>query len=401
MRKILSLFAVVTVIGGSLAADGIPVAQAPSVTPAPTVVTWYGMAMLRLREEIVTNSQTNGSTEEKATYSNQVAYKIGAKVKPNDQVTLQFELGNDWNATEEVKGIPGNYYAKRDPMTPWFSLAFAEWNPGYAHVTAGIIPVRETTLMNLLGVSIWTNKTYALAAHLQWGVLTNFGQTALRVGAPILKNDFKLGVEIMSAVIEQRPALLGIDNMNANSPAVEFLIEVPMSYKAFTATPQFYVIPNRSFNNTLLKGDAEIGVGTDFGYQLNEGASFRGGLAFAQNSNAESYRAGDSVATDPFDASKGKQLDMPFDRSGLLGTIGATIKMGPGKFVIDLNINTYTDEKSVTIDDIYSFFDLKYGWAVNKNFTVMPRVRLFGVMPKVKYDSKLATRPELILSGAF
>jgi hypothetical protein len=79
--------------------------------------------MLRLREEVVTNSRKDGFTEQSATYSNQIAYKIGAKMKPNDQVALQFELGNDWNGTEQVQGIPGNYLGKRNALTPWFSLA--------------------------------------------------------------------------------------------------------------------------------------------------------------------------------------------------------------------------------------------------------------------------------------
>jgi len=44
-----------------------------------------------------------GKTEEAQRIRHQIAYHIGAKAKPNDQVTLQFDIGNDWYATEDVK----------------------------------------------------------------------------------------------------------------------------------------------------------------------------------------------------------------------------------------------------------------------------------------------------------
>ena len=403
MRKVLSIVAVLVLSGAVLAADGTSVASTPkpAVAPAPTAITWYGMAMFRLREEIVTNTMTDGSTEQSATYVNQLGYKIGAKVKPNDQVSLQFELGNDWCGTDEVDGIPGNYLGKRNPYTPWFSLAFVQWDPGYMHIAAGIIPVRETALMDLLGVSILYNKIYAKASQLQWGVLTNFSQTGLRLGAPILKEEFKLGVEAMSAVIEQRPSITGLDTMKFNSSAIEYLLEVPMSCKTLSAVPQVFVIPNRSFNKKTQNGNIEVGAGADIGYKMNDAVSFRAGFAYAQNSNDNSYRAGDSVAVDPFDATKGNKPDTAFERSGINVTLGSSIMAGPGKLDVDLNLSTDKNAKNPDIDDIYEFVDLKYGWMLNKNFIIMPRLRLFIAEPKVTFDSKLTTRPELIFTGSF
>jgi hypothetical protein len=270
------------------------------------------------------------------------------------------------------------------------------------HVAAGIIPVKGTALMDMLGNSILTNKTYAKAAQHQWGVLTNFSQTGLRIGAPILKDEFKLGVELMSAVIEQRPATLGIDSMKLNASAVEFLLEVPLSSGALTATPQLFVIPNRIFNKKTQEGDMELGAGGDVGYKLSETISFRAGFGYAQNSNANSFRAGDSVVKDPYAAIPVSVPDKAFERSGIIATIGSSIKMGPGKLDVDLNMSTDVDAKDTAmVDDLYSFVDLKYGWLLNKNFIVMPRLRLFITMPKTAYDSKLTTRPELILTGSF
>ncbi|MDD5673763.1 MAG: hypothetical protein PHC61_06355, partial [Chitinivibrionales bacterium] len=355
-------------------------------------------AMFRLRDEIVSDKPTGGlPMRDSAAYTNQIAYHIGAKVKANDQVSLAFDIGNDWYATDEFKGITGNYYTKRDPASPWFDLAYVQWDPGYMHIVAGIIPVKGSALMDLLGVSLFTNKNYAKAAHLPWGVITNFSQTGLRIGAPICKDQFKLGIELMTAMIEQRPALLGLDSMLINHPAVELYLELPMSFAqvaGLNVTPQIFIIPNRTYNKLTDKNDMELGLGLDAGYKLSDMITLRSGIGYAQNSNDNSYRVTDTAIVDPLNTK-------PFKRSGINFNIGATVKVGPGKIDGDFNLSTCKDDKNTNINDLYPFVDLKYGWAVNKNFILMPRCRFFIQLPKTAYDYKLTTRPELIFTGTF
>jgi len=224
-----------------------------------------------------------------------------------------------------------------------------------------------------------------MAAHIPWGVVTNFGQTALRLGAPILKDDFKLGVDVSTATIEYRAIGLGIDTMKFNSPAIEFLLEAPMSVAGFSVKPQAFVIPNRSFNVATKKSDMEFGAGVDLGYKLNDQFNLRAGFGYAHNSNNNS---------------KGP-IDTAFDRTGTNSNIGTTVILGPGKLDFDFNLSTEYNDKDTTINDIYPFFDIKYGWAVNKNFVIMPRCRFFISLPKVAYDSKTTIRPELIFCGVF
>ena len=396
-------------------------APAPVVAPKPAApsgiqLTWYGMAMLRLREEIITNWLATKDREEKATFSYQIAYKLGLKVKPNDQTLIQFELGNDWYATEEAYGIPGNYYQKRNPLTPWFCLAYAQWDPGYLHLQAGIIPVRGTPLMDLLGVSILLNRTYKMAAHLPWGVVTNFSQTGLRLGAPILKGekaeDFNIGVDLMSAVLEQRQILAGIDTMKLNPIAVEFLLEVPMTVAGLNLTPQAFIVPNRSYNRSTGKSDLEFGAGFDLGYKVNPDIVLRGGFGYARNSNLNSYKNADGtynmmydVIPDPTvsktDTINSKLDNVGFDRWGTNLNVGTTIALGPGKLDLDFNLSNEQNSCDTTVNDWYPFVDVKYGWALTKNFILMPRVRFFMVAPHVKYDFKETTRPELIFTGVF
>jgi hypothetical protein len=370
-----------------------PAPEAPAAIKAPLDVAWYGMAMLRIREDLVTNFKKDGSrnyrkidtVQANATLSQRFAYKLGGKFKPNKELLLQFELGNDWFATEEVPGVDGNFYTKREKYFPWFSLAYALWDPGYLHVAAGIIPVKGTALMDLLGVSMFFNKRYQQAAHLSWGILTNFSQTGLRIGAPIMKDDFKLGADFMMAVIQQRSAILGNDTMKINYPAWEMLLEFPMDFLSFNITPQGYIIPYRTYNKDTKHGDFEYGAGVDFGYKINDNFKLRAGFGIAQNSNISSAEKNDSL----------------FIRLGTNSNIGTTIKLGPGKIDFDFNLSSEYNGKDTSVNDLYPFLDIKYGWSVNKNFIIMPRCRLFYIFPKAMYDYKLTTRPELIFTGSF
>jgi hypothetical protein len=398
----------------------VPAPIPAAVVPTGPSLTWSGMAMFRLRDEIITNFLKTKNKEEKATASYQIAYKLGLKVKPNDQTLIQFELGNDWYATEEIYGLPGNYYLKRNPLTPWFCLAYAQWDPGtmdngkwepgFMHIQAGIIPVKGTALMDLLGVSIFLNRSYKLAAHLPWGVVTNFGQTGLRLGAPILKGDFTLGVDVMSAVLEQRQIALGIDSMKLNPIAAEFELEVPMNIAGLNVTPQAFIIPNRSYNKGNGKSDLEFGAGFDLGYKPNADVAFRGGFGYARNSNRNSAARNNLVFDtygDPFTIlGKTDTVNMfidsaKFDRWGTNLNVGTTVKLGPGKLDLDFNLSNEQNMYDTTVNDWYPFVDLKYGWALTKNFILMPRVRFFMAVPHVKYNLKETTRPELIFTGVF
>ncbi len=427
MRAILSVVSLLAFCGYVFAADTttvVPAAPAPEKTvqsaplkvekPAAKVekpaaaasVSWYGMAMLRLREDVSTNYLKNGLTMEGAQYSYQIAYKVGVNAKPNDQTLINLELGNDWYGTETATGIPGNYYLKRESLTPWFSLAYAQWDPGYMHILAGIVPVKGSMMMDLVGASILNNRTYKTAAHTPWGTVTNFGQTGLKLGAPILNGPFSLGIDMTSAIFEHRSVVLATTGMQYNSTAVEFLLDLPMKIAGLSANPQVFITPNRTYSVTKKKGDIEYGAGMDLGYKLNDMASLRAGYAYARNSNAMSW--GDSVWKDPFNqtAAGGKMYDKFYDRYGTETGIGTTLKFATGKLDFDFLLSNDVNLSDTTVNDWYPFFDIKYAWAINKNFSITPRVRLFFTelnqnAPTNAYNNQLKTRPEIIITGTF
>jgi len=72
--------------------------QHAAMAPAP-LVTWSGLAMLRLRDEIISNNWKNGTDQENANFFISDRLSFGAKIKRNDQLCLGFDIGNDWYAT--------------------------------------------------------------------------------------------------------------------------------------------------------------------------------------------------------------------------------------------------------------------------------------------------------------
>jgi hypothetical protein len=357
----------------------VPVVKTPAVSTS--TITWSGMAMLRLREEITSNQYKTGVDSNRAVGTYQLGYKFGAKIKPNDQVLIQFDIGNNWYSTDNVTGkLSGDTL-----YTPSFSLAYAQWDPGYMHILAGIIPVKGSAMMDLIGVSLHFNKSYKKAGHIPWGVYSNFSQTGLKIGMPIMKDAFKLDFDFTAAMIEYRSAAYKADGWKFNCSALELLFDVPMSIAGATIKPQLCLIPNRSYNSSTNKSDMEAGAGIDLGYKVNNNVNLRAGFGYAHNSNTNSHEGSKN-----------------FDRTGLNSNIGTTIGMGPGKFDFDFNLSTEKDEKDTDVNDVYPFVDIKYAYnGLNKNFIITPRCRFFLTYPNAKYDAIYTIRPEVIITSAF
>jgi hypothetical protein len=120
----------------SAAAQTPAPAPKPAVAPAGPTLTWSGLAMIRLREDIIKNNYAAGTeiAVGSRNYSNRLAYKLGAKIQTSSQVSLMFELGNEWYATELVSGgdpmtLPSG--SQRHILNLLFLQAWAQWDPGY------------------------------------------------------------------------------------------------------------------------------------------------------------------------------------------------------------------------------------------------------------------------------
>ncbi len=366
------------------------VVSAAETAPPPAVsFTPYGLSQFRFRYDITTVN----ANDKKATtgnYYNRLGYKFGVNVKAGDQTTFQFEIGNDWASTEEVTNIDdatkeaGVFKRYR----PYVHLASVKWNPGYMHIMTGIIPIKGTPMLDLIGRSIDKHqKNYAEAAHTSWAISTDNSLIGLNAGVPILKDAFKLGVEFTTAMLESRKATSQVDEFRSNASAVALMLGVPMTAGGVTINPQFFVTPSRNLSvdpDGKKNRDPELAGGLNFLFKFSDAASMNTGIGAARISNKNSRS--DTIPE--------------YKRTGVNATAGTAIKIGPGKLNFDFQISFNNDSKKKDSLEVYPFVDLKYGWNVNKHFTLMPRMRGFWyIYPNEKVKSLV--RPEIIFAGSF
>lgn len=345
----------------------------------------YGMAQYRLRYEFVSVVKDNESRSS-GSYLNMIGYKAGLKAS-FDKVMFQFEIGNDWGSTEIVNAENYNYLKRRDSYYPYFSLAFFHWDPGFMHIQGGIVPVKGTSVTDLLAASLYNKGiNYKGAPQTPWSVITNGSMQGLRIGAPLSKNDFKIGFDFFTTVISQRAADLKEDFVT-NADGVLFMLELPIAYKSLTILPQFIAIPYRKYDKINKEKDHEFMGGIEGGIKVNDAFSLRFGYGFAAfNQNVLSdTSSSESVQT--------KQI-------GMNGGIGSTISIGPGKLDVDLRIGYDEDLKTEKDREVFPFLDSKYTWALNKHFSIAPRLRIF-VTTTEKEITTVKTRPELMFTGSF
>jgi hypothetical protein len=382
------------------------VAPVPAAVPAPVVsqapegikTTFYGMAMYRFRWIAYANYRKDQGIETATDYQNKLAYKAGVKVKVNDEVSGQFEAGNDWYGTESVEAVnKGNFLNSHRDIYPYFSLAYMKWNPGCFFIDVGIIPVPGSSLLDLIGTGfsaadINSGTAYQKAAHTSWGIITNFSLPGARLGMPILKEDFKLGVELVTSVLEERTVTAMIpDSLRDNNSGIMLMAGIPMSTGLLTLKPSVIINFSRFYRDSASvkdKADNEYGLGVEAGYKVSSAACVRLGLGYAHMANKNSRLPAQAE----------------FDEEGVDGNIGTTLALGPGKLDCDFTLSTDENSKAGVSRAYYPFVDVKYGWAVNKNFTIKPRTRLFftrAAKNDSKYVTKFVTWPEIILYGEF
>jgi len=368
-------------------------------------VTTYGLAQYRLRTDI-TNYQGNGKSGTSVDYSNRIAFYLGAAAKLNDQVSMQLQVGNDWVSTEDVNylaGNPSNTKKSYPPFSvPYFSLAYVKYDPGIFHVTAGIIPLLSNGTLDLIERSLSAG-SYNGAALVSWAVGTNNSIMGAQIGMPLVKGNFKMGVDLFSTVLEPRKQVSGDEKANSinekprgNPSSVMFVGDIPMSVGKLTITPEVTGILNRLYNTRTEKGDHEIAAGLSAGMKFNKVNSISFSTAYSMLSNGNSKLAAGTTSDTAESA--------VYDYSGYIAGVGGTFAAGPGAILIDITYSFNDDSELKNVLAQYLFGDLKYAWSINKYVTLTPRVRLFTtIYPESNpgLDTKNLIRPELIITGKF
>jgi hypothetical protein len=390
MLKLMSMAAVLLLAAVLFAQDAATPPAGPTVTP-------FGMAQYRLRLRLMSTKPTTGDATSAMNYRNQIAYFIGTNVKVNEVVSLGFQIGDDATSTEEAS------FLQQKTTPTWISQAWAKMDAGVVNLTFGVLPVTGNATLDLIERSLNNTGalagTYAKAAEVSWPVGTNASLEAVKIGVPLLKDNFKLGIDLTQAVITNRTQAEAKDPVS-NPPSVMFLLNIPMSIAALTVTPDVAFTLNRDVNVYTEKSDPEIGAGISVGYKLSDKISFSAKGAIAMHSNDNCYK----TAKDTVIATVRDTVDITnFQYTGILGGVGTVIGVGPGKLMLDVNGSTFEDKKNSATKGTYIFADLKYGFCMvekaRKNITVMPRVRLF--LDQLETMDKQEIRPELIFIGKF
>ena len=432
-----------------------PIAAAPEPAPEPAKVekpkpslevTPYGTASYRFRGRLwnasspeVNDNKVSGSV---ADYFNLLGWFVGLKAKVDDQLTLEFRIGNDFNAGEEVSWIRNNgSQGTRTDINnaTYVHLAYATWNPGPVYLSGGVIPVSSNGTLDLLERSL-NMGSYGDAIFQTWQSVMNNRLTAIKLGVPILQDDFKLGVELTSSIIDRNASVgslisnqgttgrNGQDNGAAkepapNPPSVLVIVDVPISAGDLKVTPEFTGVINRNYNRTIKEGDHELLFGLSGSYKVNKELSLNLSGAYGMISNEKSQVVSDAATQAGYgyparSSTAAKVSEFPeYDSRGLIAGIGCSYKVGPGSLAIDFKYgNSYdagSSEFTVAGEEIDAktatnktdiLGDVRYTWNVHSKFSIQPRWRLYMTMYDEKsghISQKMENRPELILTGQF
>jgi len=388
-----------------------PAAAAPAAAPAAkpeTKVDFYGAVQYRFRDRIHSLTDTSDNSGSTNDYMNLFAWRLGVKAKVDGALSLQIQIGNDWNAGEEVTWTANNTKANRAPAGQNFSVHIAsfKWNPGYLFVEGGVISLSSNGTLDLLERSLSLGH-YGEAGFQGWATETNSSMMGIKLGVPILTEGVKISAELFESVIDQRAQTLAAkDNIAGNPTSPIFVFTLPVEAGALKITPEVTMILNRNWNNNIEKGDNEFLVGGAVGYKVNDGVSvsLAGGFGSVSNENSKAgtySTPGNRTTSISQDAAD----SLPFyNANGLLIGAGTAIKAGPGNLQIDFKYNNTknTENEDGTSTD-YFYTDLRYGIKVHDKVTVTPRYRnYYRTLPKNNVNaSRMENRLELILEGAF
>jgi len=317
-----------------------PVAEIPAPVPVPeakpakpeTKVEFYGSASYRFRgrlwyasaDKIEKDKDGNPIVDKKTgeydrkdssastfDYLNLLGWQFGAKVKVDDQLSLQFQIGNDWNSGESVtwlnnKSPKGNNGSRTATDNLYVHLAYATWNPGPFTLTGGVIPVVSNGTLDLLERSLSTG-SYGEAIFETWSSQLNNSLIALKLGVPVVASDgLNVNAEITTSVIDARSQKLigglgttgaaGVDAADslvtdpANNPTAALLIlDVPIAAGAIKFTPEITTVLNRNYNSKLKKSDVEFIGGLAASYKLNSNVTLSLNGAFGTIGNENTF----------------------------------------------------------------------------------------------------------------
>jgi hypothetical protein len=282
---------------------------------------------------------------------------------------------------------------------------YFKWTVAKFALSAGIIPVEENTVLNLVmyeGVKYGTYKINASPGDNlnigdnPWCVQMNNSQKGVALNYGIKESgNFSLKVGVLSAMAKDTASYIYKPGEKFNNDQVRFMLTVPMAYKGsfITAMPIFHVRTNIFQSANGMNTNHSYAGGLDVGIKPIDLLATKFGFAYGTYKNDAQKNDPTYTATNPF---------------GLLGYVGFIAKPGFGQVDADFDYSLAQDKLNTNLGGIkfedrhyqLFFMDLKYGMPI-KNLTFMPRFRLWHRFNDVTGNTLTTIRHEFILKAAF
>jgi hypothetical protein len=320
----------------------------------------------------------------KRDYSNRYAWNLKATVNAAENLVFGIRLSNPLgpstdNIVDNLKsGSNGGYNLLTVPEF------YFKWSYSLVSLGAGIIPVRENTVLNL---AVYENKGYKGAGADPWSNQMNNSQKGIFLEARWYERaGSSFGLNLVWASAADSGASLVEPAEQMRRDQFRIMASAPFSQKELklSVMPIFHVRTNIA--QAAKKLNHAYAAGLDLGVTPVAMIDTRAGFAYGFYKNS---------------ALEGDTAIEQIEPSGLLGSAGCTIRPGFGTVLADFTYGQ-SEEKLQAPGriDWLLFADIKYGMPFNK-LTIMPRFRVWYYANTRDESYTITLRPEMILKAGF
>ncbi len=374
-------------------------------------ITLSGDLQYRIRYHYDMYKNTEGKDSSAApNLTNRYAWNLKWKIAVNENLLFGIRLSNPSgyetdSITDNITWMEnGNYNLLTVPEM------YFKWTVGIFSLSAGIIPVKANTVLNLVAYELQEigdtlHTGYKNVGDNTWSVKTNNSQKGLALGFDLIsKEDLSLGMDLVAAMAYNAE---GSDKYNVfKYDQVRLILSFPTSLSngMITLLPllhaRFNAFRSKDTVNTNSDWDEanhSIAGGCDLNIMAMEMLTIKIGAAGGMFNN--SCQENDSLDTDNDNIS-----DTPVAQTAPLGVLfkaGATVKPGFGTAIVNFRFGRSRDRKaSPALNSDLLFWDIKYCMPI-KSLTFIPRLRIWHEFIENSEANKTRLRPELILKASF
>ncbi len=346
---------------------------------------------------------------------NTYAWNLKWKIAVNKNLMFGIRLSNPAGyATDRIaENLEKTFGLKNDKDTTNYNYnilsipeLYFKWSVGLLSLSAGIIPVKPNSALNL---AVYEFNGYKGAGITNWAVRMNNSQKGLDLGLQFLDNEsVTFGMGLVAAIADDAP---GSDKYNTlKYDQVRLLVTFPttISNNMISLLPAMHVRLNAfrsidTVNTESTWDDANHSIvgGCDLTIKPMENFTVKIGGAGGMYNNECQVNDSTLVGSDndgTLDLLKPVTMCSPL---GILANAKLTYEPGFGKAIVDFSFGRSRDrEHSPALNNNLFFWDIKYNMPI-KSLNVMPRMRIWYFKTEKSNATETRLRPELILKASF